>query len=83
MLPLVDTTELGIEVRKWVGRWLEVLVEEDGRLKGWVFQREGEERQIIQDLDEGFKERRIELQAGGEGLIPEGVGMCEYMSLRR
>ena len=60
-----------------------MLVEEDGRLKGWVFQREGEERQIIEDLDEGFKEGRRELQAGGEGLITEGVGMCEYMSLRR
>ena len=32
MLPLVDITESGIEVRKWVGRWLEVLVEQDGRL---------------------------------------------------
>ena len=34
MLPLVDTKKSGIEVRKWVGRWLEVLVEEDTRLEG-------------------------------------------------
>ena len=37
MLPLVDTTELGIEVRKWVGRWLDVIVEMDGQLEGWFF----------------------------------------------
>ena len=34
MLPLVDITESIIEVRKWVGKWLEVLVKKDGRLEG-------------------------------------------------
>ena len=32
MLPLVDTTELVIEVRNMAEIWLEVLVEENGRL---------------------------------------------------
>ena len=31
MLPLVDIAESGIEVSKWVGRWLEVLVEKNRR----------------------------------------------------
>ena len=43
MLPLVDTMESLIEVRKWVGRWLYVLVEQYGRL-GVGFSRENEER---------------------------------------
>ena len=83
MLPLVDITESVIEVRKWVGGWLEMLLEEDVRLEGWVFQREGGERLIIQDLDEGFQEGLGGLQAGGEGLIPAGVDTDKDMSLRR
>ena len=39
MLPLVDITELVIEVGNWVGIWLDVLVEKYGRLEGWIFQR--------------------------------------------
>ena len=46
----------GIEVRKRVGIWLEVLVEQYGRLEGWVFQGEVGEILIIKDLDEGFQE---------------------------
>ena len=34
MSPLVDITDLVIEVRIWVGRCLEVLLEEDKRLYG-------------------------------------------------
>ena len=30
VLPLVDVTISGIEIRKWVGRWLEILMEDDG-----------------------------------------------------
>ena len=41
VLPLVEIPESIIEVRKCVGRWLEVLVEQDGRLGVWVFHREG------------------------------------------
>ena len=69
MLPLVDTTESGIEVRKWVGRWSEVLVEQDGRLEGWMLQGKEGERLRIQDLYKGFQEGLGELQTGGEGLI--------------
>ena len=41
MLQLLDIIELGIEVRRWVVIWMEVLKEEDIRLEGWVFQRQG------------------------------------------
>ena len=37
-MPLVDETDSGIEVRRWVVRWLEVVVEEYKRLEGWVSQ---------------------------------------------
>ena len=56
MLSLVDITESGIEVSKWLGRWLEVLVEEDLKLKVWVLQREVGEMLMIQDLDEVLQE---------------------------
>ena len=61
MLSLVDITESGIEVSKWLGRWLEVLVEEDLKLKVWVLQREVGEMLMIQDLDEVLQEGLIEL----------------------
>ena len=38
MLPLVDVTGSGMKIRKWVGRWLEIMVEEEGITEGWVFQ---------------------------------------------
>ena len=38
MLPLVDVTDSGIEISKWVGRCLEILVECDEITEGWVFQ---------------------------------------------
>ena len=81
MLPLVDITESGIEVRKWVGRWLEVLVEQHGRFEGWVFQGKGRERTRIQEY-EGFQEVLRYLQAGGDGLILAVVDIGEDMSLR-
>ena len=51
MLPLVDTTYLVIEIRKWVGRWLEILVEGDTRMEGWIFQHKGREQMNIHDMD--------------------------------
>ena len=65
MFPLVDITESVIEVRKWVVRWLYVLVEQDKSLEGSLFQIKGRERLRIQDLYEGFQEGLRELQAGG------------------
>ena len=41
-----------------------MLVEEGVQLEGWVLQREGEERLMIQDLYEGFQEGLREFQAG-------------------
>ena len=49
MLTFVDVAGLGIEIRKWVGIWMEILVEEEGITEGWVLQhKEGglEEYQI-------------------------------------
>ena len=38
MLPLVDVTNSGTEIRKWVERWLYILVEDYGRAEGWSLQ---------------------------------------------
>ena len=65
MLPMLDDKNLGIQVKRWVGRWLEVIVGEDKRLEGWVFQREKGEGIKIQDLDK-------ELQEGLRGLQDNG-----------
>ena len=51
MVPLIDEMNFGISVKRWVRRWLEVIVEEDERLQGWVFQRDNGETMGIQDLD--------------------------------
>ena len=51
MVPLVDEIDSGIEVMRWVGIFMEVVVEEDERLGDWVFQRNERERMEIQDLD--------------------------------
>ena len=48
-----------------MGIWLEVLVEQDGQLKGWVFQGKGGYRIRVQDLDYGFQEVLRELRVGG------------------
>ena len=40
MVPFLDETNSGIGVRIWVGRWLEVIVGENKRLEGCVFQRD-------------------------------------------
>ena len=34
MVMLVDKTNLGFKVRRWVGRWLEVILGEDDCLEG-------------------------------------------------
>ena len=83
MMPLIDIMDSGTKIRIWVGRWIDVLVEEDRRLEGWMFQREGGERICIQYLEEVFYEALRELQVREVGLIPEGVDNGENMSLRR
>ena len=65
MLPLVQITESVIEVRKCVGRRLEMLVEQDELLKGCVFQGKIVKRLRIQNLDDGFQEGFRVFQAGG------------------
>ena len=46
----------GIEVRIWVGRWLEVIVGDNKRLEGLLLQRDKGESMGIKDLDEEFQE---------------------------
>ena len=75
MFPLVEITELVIEVRKWVGRWLEVLVKQDGRLEGLVFQIEEGERLMVLDLNEGFQEGLREVAGWRRGI---DTGMCGH-----
>ena len=58
-------------------------MEQDRRLEGWVFQRDGGYSMGIQYLEEGFHEALRELQTREVGLIPEGVNVGENMSLRR
>ena len=56
ILTLVDTTGLGIEIRRWVGRWLEIMVEEEGRTEDWMFQNREGNRVKISDMDKGFQQ---------------------------
>ena len=75
MLPLLETTDSGIDIMNWVRRWLDILVEGEGRVGGWVFQHTGGERMNIHDLDEYFQEAIRYLQAGDVRLTPEGLKM--------
>ena len=75
MLPLVDIMDSVIEVRKWVVRWIELLVYEDSLLEVWVFQMEGGGRMGIQYLEEGFHEALGEIQVRDVGFIPKGVNV--------
>ena len=52
MLPLADTTESGIEIKKWVERLLEILMEGYERIEIWVLQHRVIERMNIHDMDE-------------------------------
>ena len=77
MLPLVDVTGLGIEISRLVGRWLEIMVEEEARMEDWMFQHREGNRMNISDMDEVFQQvlRRVKLEE--VGLIPEGVEVAE------
>ena len=52
MVPLVEEIDSGVEVKRWVGIFLEVVMEEDKRLEGWVCHGNEGYRMGIQDLDE-------------------------------
>ena len=82
MLPLVDIKELGIEVRRWVGIWIEVSMEGYRLLEGWLFQRDKGERMGIQYTEEGLHEALIKMQMREVGITIEGVDVGEDRSLR-
>ena len=73
MLPLVEVTGLGIEIRKWVGRWLEIMVEEEEKTEGWVFQNNVGDRMNISDMDEGFQQGLTRVKLEEVGMIPKVV----------
>ena len=64
MIPLVDVTGTGIEIRKLVERGMKILVEDDGRTKCWVLQHIEGKRTKLSDLDNGFQQdlRRFQIE---------------------
>ena len=54
MLPLVDVTDSGIEMIKWVGRWLDIMVEDGGITEIWVFHHGDGEQKKIRNIEKGF-----------------------------
>ena len=77
MLSLVDVIGLGIYNIKWVGRWLEIMVEEEGRTKGWALQNREGDQMKIRDMYEVFQQVLSRVQLEEVGLIPEGVEVGE------
>ena len=47
MFPLVGVTQSGIEVIKWAGMWLRIILDDERVVHGWVFQDPGGNRNII------------------------------------
>ena len=71
MMPLVDVAVSGTDIRKWVGRWLGILVDEEGRTECWVFQHREGDRMKTSDMDEGFQQELMRVNMEEVGLIPE------------
>ena len=63
--------------------WMETIVEDDGITEGWVFQNIEGERTKINDIEDGFQKDLRWVKIKEVVLIPEGVEVGEYMSLRR
>ena len=64
-----------------MGRWLEILAEDDGRSEGWVLHHREWELTRISNIDKGFQEAFRKVQNREVGLIPEGVEVGKYTSL--
>ena len=62
---------------------METIVEDDGITEGWVFQNIEGERTKINDIEDGFQKDLRWVKIEEVVLIPEGVEVGEYMSLRR
>ena len=64
MLPLVYVTGSVIEIIKWFGMWLEMMVGGYGITKGWLFQNIEEERMKIRNIDDGFQQalKRVQIE---------------------
>ena len=70
-------------MRIWVGRWLEVLFEEEKWLEGWFLQINYGEMMGIQDLEKEFWYYLKGFYKRETCLIPGGVDVGERMRLRR
>ena len=79
----MDVKVSEIEIRKKFGMWMETIVEDDGITEGWVFQNIEGERTKINDIEDGFQKDLRWVKIKEVVLIPEGVEVGEYMSLRR
>ena len=64
MLTFVDVAGLRIDISKWVGRWLKIMVEEEGRTEGWALQNREGDRMKTSDMDEFFQQglRSVQLE---------------------
>ena len=56
-----------------MGEWLVIMVEEEGKIGGWVFQHRNEDRTKISDMDKIFQQRLRRVHLEEVGLIPESV----------
>ena len=77
MLTFVDVAGLRIDISKWLRRWLEIMVEEEGRTKGWALQNREGDQMKIRDMYEVFQQVLSRVQLEEVGLIPEGVEVGE------
>ena len=57
-------------------------MEEEERTEGWVFRHREGDRMKISDMDKAFQQGLSRVQLEEVGMIPEGVELEEYMSLR-
>jgi hypothetical protein len=83
LLPIADETRTKLPVRKWFGRLIGRIVEEEGRTEGWLFQRKKGRRGKISDYDGLFKDYMDRVKDEFVGLIPENVNPLVDMSLWR
>ena len=62
---------------------MKIMVEEEGRTKGWVFHHRKGYRMKTSDMDKGFQKGLGRVNLEEVVMIHEGVDVGEYISLRR
>lgn len=82
MLPQVEVTSSGIQIRVWWARLLGICVA-NGRRGGWVFARADGRRGKVADYDARFHAAMLEVKERYPGVLPENVDPAADMSLWR